>query len=268
MGSGSGNRPDLHFFSERVNPAPGLNADPVQSLIASQVIQVLPHGMQRSRANALLLSLDENGESSPEQMGKELESRAWRVTTLRARNSSIFATPNDRIGRAPDHNSAEWALWIGRPMLGQWVGDVMTAVNLQITLPGNERNEATLFARGSAGIVALCAAAVDPRINHVVLIGAPASYVTEMPYEKQRLGIMAPGIVRDVGDIAQLAALIAPRRVIVAGAVSAVGKPLTHAEAEAQFASTRAVYRQLGAESQFRVTTLTNAADIALQFFE
>ena len=233
-----------------------------------QTIRIIPFGPQRARNNALLFDLGENTEPSAEDIGGALRARAWRTTQLHARNSSMFATPNDRIGRAPDHNSAEWAMWLGRPMLGQWVRDLMVAVNYQASASGNEKNEATVFAKGSAGIVALCAAALDTRITGVVLLGAPASYVTELPYEKQRLGIMAPGIVRDVGDIAQLAALIAPRRVIVAGAVSAVGKPLTHAEAEAQFASTRAVYRQLGAESQFRVTTLTNAADIALQFFE
>ena len=37
---------------------------------------------------------------------------------------------------------------------------------------------------------------------------------------------MAPGIVRDVGDVADLAALIAPRRVVIAGGVGGDGKPL------------------------------------------
>ena len=37
---------------------------------------------------------------------------------------------------------------------------------------------------------------------------------------------MAPGILRDVGDVAHLAALVAPRRVVIAGGVAGDGKPL------------------------------------------
>ena len=46
-----------------------------------------------------------------------------------------------------------------------------------------------------------------------------ASYVTDAPYKSQRLGLMAPGILREVGDIAHLAALCLPRRVVIAGGV-------------------------------------------------
>ena len=40
------------------------------------------------------------------------------------------------------------------------------------------------------------------------------------------LGVMAPGVLRTVGDVAHLAALNAPRRVVIAGGVSGKGEPL------------------------------------------
>jgi hypothetical protein len=69
-----------------------------------------------------------------------------------------------------------------------------------------------------------------------------ASYVTEVPYEGQRLGIMAPGILRDVGDIPQIAALVAPRPLIIAGAVSGGGKSLDVTALEASFSFTLEVF--------------------------
>ena len=251
---------------EAFKPAANLGNFPIPASL--QTIRIDSLGHHRALSYTLLFDLGESGDATTAQYEKDLHAGMWRTFRVHARSSSMFATPNDRIGRAPDHNSAEWAMWLGRPLLGQWVRDLMLAVNFQASEQGHGKNEATLVATGSAGVVALCAAALDPRITKLVVVGSLASYVTEVPYEKQRLGILAPGIVREVGDIAQLAALIAPRQVIIAGAVSAAGKPLTHAEAEAQFASTRAVYRQLGAESQFQVTTLTNAAEIARQFLK
>ena len=184
------------------------------------------------------------------------------VATMDLRATGDLRIRNDAIGRAPDHNSAEWSLWLGRPMLGQWVVDIQKALDGIKGRDWLELKDVTLVGIGPAGAVAICAAALDKRITRVVTTGSLASYITDVLYENQRLGIMAPGIVRDVGDIAQLAALIAPRRLIIANPVSGSGKALSEAEAQAQFASTRAVYRQLGAEAKFTVTISTNLTDI------
>ncbi len=84
-----------------------------------------------------------------------------------------------------------------------------------------------LIGKGGAGLVALCAGAVDPRITKVAAVGTLASYITDEPYVGQRLGVMAPGMLREVGDVAHLAALNAPKRVVIAGGVAGNGKTLT-----------------------------------------
>ena len=170
-----------------------------------------------------------------------------------------FERPGDKIGRAPDHNSAEWSLWLGRPLLGQWVVDIRRGLD---AIGFQAGSELTVIGVGPAGVVALCAAALDPRITRVVTVGTLASYLTDVPYEGQRLGIMAPGIVRDVGDLQHLAALIAPRRLIVSGPVSGGGKPLTAPEAQKEFAFTQATYHLLDRDAQFTVMTSTNITDL------
>ena len=139
------------------------------------------------------------------------------------------AYPRDAIRRAPDHNTAEWSLWLGQPLLGQWVRDLRTLLD-QL---GNE--PVTVIGNGPAGVVALCAAALDERIAHTVTIGSLASYISDVPYTNQRLGLMAPNMLREAGDIPNLAALIAPRKLTIAGAVHGSGKALTSAELKASF---------------------------------
>jgi len=148
---------------------------------------------------------------------------------------------NDKIGRAPDHNTGQWSLWLGRPLLAQWTHEVRVALDQH--LKANPPLPVTVIGQGPAGVVALCAAALEPRIKRVVSIGSLASYITEVAYEGQRIGLLAPGIVRDVGDIPQLAALIAPRPLIIAGAVNASGATLEAGALREQFAFPRRIYQ-------------------------
>jgi hypothetical protein len=137
-------------------------------------------------------------------------------------------------------------------LLGQWVLDLRTALTALDTQAGPS-GEVTVVGFGPAGVVALCAAALDSRIQQVVTVGSLASYISDAPYENQRLGMMAPGIVRDVGDIPHLAALIAPRRLVVVGGVNGAGATLGQAALKQQYEFTQRVYRLEQAASRFSV---------------
>src|SRR5262249_41900379 len=142
----------------------------------------------------------------------------WSLVTLDLRATGRLAVPSDKVGHAPDHNSAEWGLWIGRPMMGQWVYDVRRLLDALEAVGGARPREPALIGLGPGGLVALAAAATDPRISKVAGVESLASFVSDEPYRGQRLGVIVPGILRDVGDIPHLAALVAPRRVVIAGA--------------------------------------------------
>lgn len=150
-------------------------------------------------------------------------------------------------------------MWLGRPLLGQWVVDIRRGLD---ALNMKEGGDLTVVGIGPAGVVALCAAALDPRITRVVTVGSLTSYLTDVPYEGQRLGIMAPGIVRDVGDIPHIAALIAPRKLVIAGGVTGGGKSLDEAALRQQFDFTRRVYEMEKAAAALTILSSTNAADI------
>jgi hypothetical protein len=67
------------------------------------------------------------------------------------------------------------------------------------------------------------------------------------------LGILVPGILRDAGDIPQLAALVAPRPVVIGGGMTGGGQPLDAASLEAAFAFTRQAYAAEGMPDRLRL---------------
>ncbi len=205
------------------------------------------HGTRRKERVAIVLNLDGAASAATRTVARSLEEDGWAVANLTLRATGTLSLPNDKIGRAPDHNSAEWSLWIGRPLLGQWVFDVRQFLDVA------NLKETTLIGEGPAGLVALAAAATDKRITKVAAVGTLASYVTEEPYVGQRLGVMAPGILREVGDVAHLAALCAPRRVVIAGGVAGNGKALDLEKLREAYRPAQKVYDLLGAEGRLRV---------------
>jgi sugar lactone lactonase YvrE len=180
------------------------------------------------------------------------------VVVLELRATGAGAVAGDKIGRAPDHNSAEWGLWLGRPLLGQWTIDVRRLLDLIEQKDGKLPPEVHVIGEGPAGLVALSAGATDKRVTRVAAVNTLASFVTDQPYTGQRLGTIVPGILRDVGNVGHLAALCAPKRVVIAGGILGDGKPPNpEALAEAYQHATRA-FKFLGKEKDFVITTPEN----------
>jgi len=141
-----------------------------------------------------------------------------------------------------DHNSTEHAVWIGRPLLGQWVYDVQLLLDVIAADPETDHRRLVVVGIGQASLVALAAAASagGERIHALVCVGGLASLVsTGQPYPPgTRMGLLAPGLLH-AGDVPHWAALLAPRRVVIADLP------------REPFAFTRAVFDLLGAGSRF-----------------
>ncbi len=141
-------------------------------------------------------------------------------------------------------------------LLGQWVTDVRALLDALQQRDGALPTALHLEGHGPAGLVALCAAALDTRITSVALKGTLASYISDVPFEGQRLGTMVPGILMEAGDIAQTAALIAPRKLAILGGVTGGGDVLDAAGLSTAYAYTREVYTQLEVTEQFTLQEL------------
>lgn len=216
----------------------------------------VPETPQPPKINRLAVLLDLE-QSADKTMGSEqankLLKEGWAVAVPELRATGRFAVPGDKIGHAPDHNSAEWSLWIGRPLLGQWTWDVRRALDVMSARLAKLPSEVMVVGNGTAGPIALCSAALDERITHAVTVNSLASYVTDEPYRNQRLGLMVPGILRDVGDISHFAALIVPRRVTIVGGVTGSGQTIHGDDLVKQFRVTQEIFGKQSAMKNFRV---------------
>ncbi|MBN9522799.1 acetylxylan esterase [bacterium] len=247
----------------------GLRFNPEPGATARALFGPIPDDAREPGKGRLVVvvDLDWSQQRGPTSLLKALEAgfkdNATRVVVVTPRATGVEAWPNDRVGRSPDHNSAEWGLWIGRPQLGQWAYDVSRF--LDMTEQGRWRRppEVVVVGEGPAGLVALTAAATDPRITKVAAVGTLASFVTDVPYQNQRLGTFAPGILRDVGDVAHLAALTAPRRVVIAGGVGPTGAPLPGGAVREAYRPAREVWDALGARNEFVIVDEADAARVA-----
>ena len=192
----------------------------------------------------LIIVLHEDGASGAAKslLVQTLRETGAGIVTLDVRATGTLAVSGDRIGLAPDHNSAEWALWLGRPLAGQWAHDVSRVIDiLERDLP--DRRPITLVGMGPMGIPAVLAAAQDDRIATVAIVETMLSWISDKPYGKQRLATMIPHVIPRVGDVTQVASIFGKnQRLVVAGGVDSQGNPLVSGKPEALFLSVRSAW--------------------------
>jgi cephalosporin-C deacetylase-like acetyl esterase len=225
-------------------------------------VVVRSKGNRKEMPACVLLHLDGKAEAFKHPLAGALVEQGWHVTAPDLRATGETKPARDGIRDAPDHNTAEHALWVGRPLLGQWVFDVQCLVNWLAMQPNLDLRRLTVVGLGQAGIVALCAVALEERLMTAAAVDMPISYVPEFAYAPgTRMGLLAPGILR-VGDIPQLAALAAPRRLVIAGGVSPEGRKRTEKQLREAYTFTREVYGLHKAEAALRINDGSRMEDV------
>ncbi len=177
----------------------------------------------------------------------------WQLLALDLRGTGETAPPHDAIAGAPDHNSAEWSVWMGRPLLGQWCWDILSAVDHVAARADVDAHQIALVGTGAAALAAVCAGALEERVRSVTAFGMLASFVSAEPFQGHRMATFVPRLL-DAGDVPRLAALLAPRRLLVVGPVDAQSRPLNDQDCSAAFRLTEHIYKMCQAEHQFQVT--------------
>jgi len=210
----------------------------------------------------VLLHLDGKSEALKHPLAAALVNKGWLVLAADLRATGETRPASDAIAGAPDHNSAEHGLWIGRPLLGQWLFDVAYLLAWLGMQPSLDRRRLAVAGIGDAGVVAICAAATLEGQASALAAGSMSSYITETAYPSgTHMGLLAPGILR-VGDIPQLAAMIAPRRLILADGVAPQGYKHTENQLREAYAFTQHVYKLFRAEDKLTATVGSRTEDL------
>lgn len=230
----------------------------IESEPGIEVAATLPSENPGKRPLAIVIDLAGSEHARGADIARSLLNAGWDAIFADLRATGRYAVKDDQIRRAPDHNSTEWGLLTGRPLLGQWAWDVRCIVRA-VRGNGESTRDVTLFGLGPAALVAQCAAISEAAISRVVLVNPLVSFRSDVPYADQRMGVFAPRILRDVGDVPHLAALLAPRKLVIAGGVTGGGETLDEANLKDRFAFTRHVYRLLGVDAHLTILAPENA---------
>jgi hypothetical protein len=167
---------------------------------------------------------------------------------LRGTGETAPTAPAKKSGHfGGDFKEIFLALHLGRPLLGQRVLDLLSVVQ-GTTSP---RHGIDLYAFGSAGPVALHAAALSPLVKSVTIEGSVLSWgeVVRTPLGVNQLTNVVPGALK-LYDLPELAALTAPRPLAVVRPVDPTGAEVTQEALEKEYASGIAAYRHGGAARQ------------------
>ena len=146
------------------------------------------------------------------------------------------------VGYAASHRSEEDYAWgsliLGKPLVGQRVTDILAVTAALRRHPATKGRRIRLAAEGELTVPALFAAALDKEIEAVYLSGGLTSFrdvVSEENYN-QPLGNFVPGLLNHT-DLPEVAATVAPRRIVVAGAAGARGETADVASVRQQYTS-------------------------------
>lgn len=170
-----------------------------------------------------------------------------------------------------DYDLCVAALKLGGTQAGLWTKDLLAAIEAaRAAIP--QKVKVVVSGERETGLVAILAAGQSTGIDGVETTGLLASYQCAegygLPYaysgkdnDKSVTGRSLggygsmipciPGILAH-GDIAQLAALVAPRGLTICKPLGANGKPVQRGELDRVFGWTRQAYRMEGAEGNLR----------------
>jgi hypothetical protein len=158
--------------------------------------------------------------------------------------------------RAPlsaDTMLANVGLMLGRWSATQRVQDVLGVLSYLRSRPDVDPQRIVLVGRGGGAIVALHAAAVDGSVAGVVAHEALISYraIVEAPRHVHPVADFLPDVLLHY-DLPDLAAALAPARVLIAAPQDAMGGPVPAGSAEAAYAPARRTARLLGGDVTVR----------------
>jgi dienelactone hydrolase len=142
---------------------------------------------------------------------------------------------------AREHANEEMWAWsslvLGKPLAGQRVADLLAVVQGLRARPDLQRKPLVLAARGFPSVPAMFAAALEPAIDRLYLAGGLVSFQSIVDTEDYNhpFGNFVPNLLLHT-DLPELAASLAPRRIVLAGAVDGAGRRMAPEDVRKQYA--------------------------------
>ena len=205
-------------------------------------------GMHISLGRAKFEGDREDIEDGDRDFGRQALKRGFAALALEQRAFGERGAKED--GRPDCRQSAMAALMLGRTLIGDRCLDVSRAIDAVTSIyPQIDTSRIAMMGNSGGGTTTIYAAALDTRITAAMPSCALCGYYPSIGAREHCLCNYIPGIMQwfDMGDIA---ALIAPRPLIVVNGTTDRSFPLT--SAIEQVAVARRVYDRMGAGEKLR----------------
>jgi hypothetical protein len=178
--------------------------------------------------NRSLTRAAQKGGKSPAVLYLNPDGNGSEIEVLKKAGYVVLAPEVPSVG----YRTSMRALLVGRSMLGMRVGDLLAAFNDLTARADVDPARISVLGKGNAGVLALYAAALEPRIQKVACEGAVLSYldVARARLHENMIDIVVPGVLRDF-DLPDLARLVAPRSLWIVDARTPAGAGIPAAEA-------------------------------------
>ena len=143
---------------------------------------------------------------------------------------------------------------LGHTLVGRRVHDVLRAVGLLAERPEVADDSISVVGEGLGGLLALFAAALDERIATAFCAQSLASYrgIATHEFYAYHPRWFVPKILT-LCDLPEVAACVAPRRLVLASPLDHMRRRVPKADAEETYALTRRVYELFGAPGGFQI---------------
>lgn len=165
------------------------------------------------------------------------------------------------LGGRPPHTgryeTTMRAFIVGKTMVGMQVLDLLRTFNYLASRPDVNPEKIALLGKGNGGVVALFAAALDPRLNNTICEDALVSYLdlaSTTYYDQSLFDLIGPGVLKDF-DLPDVAAAIAPRSLQIIDPQSASEALEPVAEVRREYATTERTYQAQHRVNLFRISS-------------
>jgi cephalosporin-C deacetylase-like acetyl esterase len=177
--------------------------------IAAQISGLTPSGRRPA-----VLFVNPAGKSAETDAIRNLVAAGNVVMAIDPRGWGESAPPPNSRGYSNDWQMAQRAMLIGKPLPGMQTFDILRAFDYLATLPEVDPKRIRIIGIGAGGLVAMFAAALEPRIVSVETAGALESYmsVVRADVHKTPAASLVPGVLKHF-DVDDLKRAIAPRSV-------------------------------------------------------
>ena len=216
-----------------------------------------------ARGTAVLIAEGDLEPASAREQCKPWTDAGYTACCIELRATGKRKPKTAAVHGVAGHDEAEWGVWLGRPLLGQWVCDVLQwieALSALVQAPPRSLGPTVpdapfvLDATGPVGLVAVLAGGFDNRVQTVCVERGLVGFVPpdDSAWRGLPMGLLAPKLLR-YGDIGHLGALLAPRRLVVIGGVETTGETASEVRVKDAFKYTRTIYGLLAADDAFEI---------------